>query len=58
MLFNHGLKKRAVAIGVGDPTCMPIERTGEGEFTCGEKGTRCVCDAPDGVKNLEKSHCR
>ena len=47
-----------MAVSVGDPTCMPIERTGTGTFTCGEKGTRCVCDAPDGARNLKRSDCR
>ena len=54
----HGMTNRVVAVGTGDPTCQPIERNGEGQFTCGERGTRCVCDAPDGVKYLETSHCR
>ena len=52
------MTNRVVALGLGDPTCMPMVRDGEGMFTCGEKGTRCVCDAPDGAKNSEKNHCR
>ncbi|XP_046860249.1 uncharacterized protein LOC124453479 [Xenia sp. Carnegie-2017] len=37
---KRDLYKRVVAMGIGDPTCMPVELKRKGSFTCGEKGTQ------------------
>lgn len=53
------LTKRTVSVDTaGELRCSPVEKSGRGVFTCGEKGTRCVCDSPEGVAGWTKNRCR
>lgn len=52
------LRKRNVAFARGQPGCKPVVFNKKSTLTCGEMGTRCVCDAPAGVSQWLKNECR
>lgn len=52
------LRKRNVAFSRGEPGCKPVVLNKKSTLTCGELGTRCVCDAPAGVTSWLRNKCR
>ena len=52
------VRKRNIAFSRGEPGCKPVFLNGGSTLTCGERGTRCVCDAPAGVTSWLNNKCR